>query len=35
MRRRPEPAWRFEMPHRLPDIHVDLQDLCLPDGVTA
>jgi hypothetical protein len=35
MRSRQEPAWRFEMPHRLPDIHVDLQDFRLPDGVTA
>jgi hypothetical protein len=35
MRRQPEPGWRFEMPHRLPEIHVDLQDLSLPRGVTA
>jgi hypothetical protein len=35
MRRQPEPAWRFEMPHRLPEIYVDLQDLGLPVGVTA
>jgi hypothetical protein len=35
MRRQPEPAWRFEMPHRLPEIHVDLQGLGLPAGVRA
>jgi hypothetical protein len=35
MKRHPEPAWRFEMPHRVPEIHVDLQDLSLPGGVTA
>jgi hypothetical protein len=35
MRRLPEPGWRFEMPHRLPEIHVDLQDLSLPGRVPA
>jgi heparinase II/III-like protein len=34
MRRRLEPASQFEMPYRLPEVHVDLQDLCPPGGAT-
>jgi hypothetical protein len=34
MRRQLEPASRFEMPYRLPEVHVDLQDFG-PDDVTA
>jgi hypothetical protein len=35
MRRLPEPASRFEMPHRLPEMHVDLQDRRVPGDVRA
>jgi Heparinase II/III-like protein/Heparinase II/III N-terminus len=34
MRKQSEPGSRFEMPHRLPEMHVDLQDAVLPAGVT-
>jgi hypothetical protein len=35
MRRLSEPGSRFEMPYRLPEAHVDLQDLDQPDDVKA
>jgi len=33
VRKRSAPASLLELPHRLPEIHVDLQDFCLPAGV--
>jgi hypothetical protein len=33
MRRLPEPTSRFEMPYRVPEVHVDLQDFGPPDDV--
>jgi hypothetical protein len=35
MRRLSEPASRFEMPYRLPEVHVDLQESDPPDDVKA
>jgi hypothetical protein len=35
MRRLSEPASRFEMPYRLPEVHVDLQDFGPPDDAKA